>query len=524
MFEHPNTLDDIRHIKTGRSSLENFIKIHYPEFYHHLQKNFTFAQSFQEKVYDFYNDITEHPKCIICGGAVKFHGYTKGYSTHCCAGCKAKDKAVSDNIREGLVRCYGEDFGKIMTDKCRSTCLEMYGDEHYNNPEKRISTCRERYGCDSVLESQEIQEKIKNKCRELCGTEYWLGSEDRKKRNNEIVKKSQDTCVELYGSTSATKSPEVKLKISNTVHDRYGVDWACQRKEIRGKYGSRSKTNNIFAKLLSQYNINFEQEYVIGSYIYDFKIGNVLVEINPSTTHNVTWSPYGQSKINKSYHILKTLNAESNGYRLIHVWDWDDKDLIIRQLLPKSTTIYARECYIKEASKRDCDDFLRYNHLQGTCKGQTIRLGLYDKNSNLVQIMTFGKSRYNKNFEFELLRLCTSTGYTVLGGTEKIFKFFVKKYNPKSIVSYCDRSKFTGNVYKKLGFELHKSEPVKHWYNIKTKKHVTSTFLVKNGVDRILGTSYGKGSSNSDIMRSLGFVEINDCGQDRWELLNIPSS
>ena len=526
MFEYPNTLDDIRHIKTGRSSLENFIKIHYPWFYLYLQKNFQFAHTFQEKVYDFYNNITESPKCAVCGGAVKFHGYTKGYSTHCCAGCKAKDKAVSDKIREGLVLRYGENFGKIMTDKCRSTCLEIYGDRHFNNPEKRISTCRERYGCDSVLESSDIQEKIKNKCKELYGTEYWLGSEDRKRRNSEIVKKSQDTCMEMYGTTSATKSPEVKLKISNTVHDRYGVDWACQRKEIHGDWGSRSKTNNEFAKLLSSHNIDFEQEFVIGSYIYDFKVGNILVGINPSATHNITWSPYGTHygtpKKDKTYHLHKTLNAEQAGYRVLHVWDWDRKDLIvISQLLPKTSTVYARDCVVKEVTKNECDEFLKENHLQGTCNGQSIRLGLYDKNFKLVQIMTFGKSRYSKNYEFELLRLCTSTGYVVLGGSEKIFRFFIKKYNPKSIISYCDRSKFTGDVYKKLGFVHHKSDPTKHWYNIKTKKHITNTYLLKNGADRLLGTSYGKGSSNDDIMKSNGFVEIYDCGQDKWVWENI---
>ena len=255
---------------------------------------------------------------------------------------------------------------------------------------------------------------------------------------------------------------------------------------------------------------------MIGSYIYDFKIGNILVEINPSATHNVTWSPYGTQKKDKSYHLHKTLNAEQDGYRVIHVWDWDNKDLIINQLLSKTNVVYARECVIREVSKRECDGFLKVNHLQGTCNGQSIRLGLYDKNSNLVQIMTFGKSRYNKNYEYELMRLCTNTGCVVLGGSEKIFSFFIKRYKPKSIISYCDRSKFTGEVYKKLGFILHKSEPVKHWYNIKSKKHITNTHLLKNGVDRLLGTYYGKGISNEMVMRSNGFVEIYDCGQDKW--------
>lgn len=62
--------------------------------------------------------------------------------------------------------------------------------------------------------------------------------------------------------------------------------------------------------------------------------------------------------------------------------------------------------------------------------------------------MSFGKPRYNKNYECELLRLCTKNGYAVVGGAEKLFSYFVKTHNPKSVISYCDLSKFMGNVYK----------------------------------------------------------------------------
>mgnify|MGYP007037140579 CR=1 FL=1 len=82
--------------------------------------------------------------------------------------------------------------------------------------------------------------------------------------------------------------------------------------------------------------------------------------------------------------------------------------------------------------------------------------------------MTFGKPRYNKNYEYELIRYCSSKN--IVGGAEKLFNYFIKTYNPKSIISYCDWSKFNGDVYLKLGF-IYKSYSIgKHWYNIKTKK------------------------------------------------------
>ena len=95
--------------------------------------------------------------------------------------------------------------------------------------------------------------------------------------------------------------------------------------------------------------------------------------------------------------------------------------------------------------------------------------------------MTFGKPRYNKNYEYELIRYCSSK--KVVGGAEKLFNYFIKTYNPKSIISYCDWSKFNGNVYSKLGFKYKSYSICKHWYNTKTKKHITDNLLRQRGFD-----------------------------------------
>ena len=39
--------------------------------------------------------------------------------------------------------------------------------------------------------------------------------------------------------------------------------------------------------------------------------------------------------------------------------------------------------------------------------------------------------------------------------SEKLFKYFVNTYNPNSIISYCDFSKFRGVVYSNLGFDMY---------------------------------------------------------------------
>ena len=126
--------------------------------------------------------------------------------------------------------------------------------------------------------------------------------------------------------------------------------------------------------------------------------------------------------------------------------------------------------------------------------------------------MTFGKPRYNKKCDCELLRFCES--YMIVGGAEKLWRFFITNYNYKCIVSYCDLSKFSGTVYDKLKFKLSStSKPSRHWYNLRTKEHYTDNYIRQHGVDRIFGTDFGKGTSNEELMLTLNFLPVYDCGQ-----------
>lgn len=293
---------------------------------------------------------------------------------------------------------------------------------------------------------------------------------------------------------------------------------AIQTKKLKGTFivpNYNSKPNKSFAELLEYNHIKYEREYFTESYkfVYDFKVNDTLIEINPSYTHNSTYPSYNNdSPLDKNYHKDKSLSAISSGYRCIHVFDWDDKQKIINTLKSRDNQ-WARCCTVGIVNLDDEKEFLNKHHLQGYIHSE-VALGLYDK-GGLISIMTFSKPRYNKNFEWELLRYCSSKG--VCGGAEKLFKNFITQYNPHSIISYCDTAKFSGDVYYRLGFSLDKvNAPSKHWYNEKTGKHITDNLLRQRGFDQLFGTNYGRGTSNNQLMIDNGFVEIYDCGQSRF--------
>lgn len=452
-----------------------------------------------------------------------------------------------------------EEEKSLFNSKRKNTCTELYGIENYNNRAKAKQTCFEKYNVDNPSRCEETKAKIKNTLTlhhggytlssptlrklyintmsERYGVQNAMQSEEIKQKyeanylakhgvknpfNSETVRsKCKNTLFKRYGVTNPGQIESLKLqriskqKITTPINnlEKYGVPYTCMLPNVRAMSKNNSYPNNIFEQLLIQSNLSYEKEFPIQNRQYDFKVGNNLIEINPFATHNSTQGIYGQEGIDKYYHYNKTTLAKKAGYNCINIWDWDDQNKII-QLLSKREHIYARNCVVKEVSKFDCNNYLNTYHLQNTCNGQSIRLGLY-YSDELVFVMTFGKPRYNINYEYELIRLCSHK--YVIGGAEKLFSYFIKNYNPSSIVSYCDNSKFRGDVYYRLNFKLFtKGQPSKHWYNPKTKQHITDNLLRQRGFDQLFNMNYGKGTSNDELMKQHNFVEIYDCGQSTY--------
>lgn len=378
--------------------------------------------------------------------------------------------------------------------------------------QKRINTCIEKYGGPSPFSSKEIQDKRNKTVQDKYGVSN-VSKLDTVKNKIKLTHESRYGGIGWASDSGMTKYKE-------TLMEKYGVEYACQLPQcINANHGCNSGPNTNFENLCNDNNLIIDnKEFVINNFRYDFKIGNVLIEINPSYSHNSTFGFKNTvDPLNKDYHYNKSKIAINNGYRCIHVWDWDDPYKII-QLLKSKEKIFARKCQIKEVPKEETIYFINKYHLQNYIKDD-IRIGLYYENE-LISIMTFGKPRYNKKHQYELLRYCSSKN--IIGGAEKLFSYFIEKYNPDSIISYCDKSKFIGNVYKKLNFiSQGEPRPTRHWYNIKTKKHITDNLLRQRGFDQLFGTNYGKGTNNEQLMLENGFIEIYDCGQETFIWKNI---
>lgn len=234
---------------------------------------------------------------------------------------------------------------------------------------------------------------------------------------------------------------------------------------------------------------------------------NVAIEVNGTYWHN-------DSKADKKYHLMKTCLCEEKGIRLFHIFEneWYLKEDLVLQflhdiILKDARRVFARKCTVKEISNAEATSFLIENHLQGKDISK-VRLGLFYED-DLLEVATFCKSRFNKNYEWELSRLATKRGFEVVGGASKLLKYFERNYNPKNLISYADRAKMTGNIYGILGFTFQRfSDPNYVW--VKGKDVLTRYATQKH---KLLKEGYGDlGNTEEEIMRNRGYNRLYDCG------------
>lgn len=390
------------------------------------------------------------------------------------------------------------------------TCIKKYGVSRAWNNDKAKQTRLEKYGKGDAWNSKESHIK---------------SSITRAKNKNNKFKRMNE---ELLRYLNDNKNPKV-IDISKDLNIPYSTaSFFINEFNLKDYVDySSSRLETYFKDFLNKYSIEYIQNdrQQIKPKELDFYIPkvNLAIEINDIASHNSTLSFKNTSEIRPyNYHFNKTQLAKEKGIHLIHIFEYEmmDKDRYnkitsyIKSILNIDTIrVYARNCEVKEISSKEAREFLDIHHFQNY-SSSSIKLGLYHKDE-LVEVMTFGKPRFNKNYEYELIRLCTSSSYKVVGGSQKLFKYFLNKYNPKSIISYCDISKFTGDVYEKLGFTLVEyTQPNYVWTNYVNTfpRYLTQKHKLKEMFND-LSDDYTEDSA----MMSHGYVKIYDCGNAKYE-------
>jgi hypothetical protein len=529
--------------KISKDNTNRYFKNHFPNEYNQLldltkelekfnsETNKNKKISIFERIYFIKNNLSDRPKCKCCqtNYVCGFNKQLNEYKKWCSPKCQSSDKDCLNKVKQTKQLKYGnENYSGC--EKARQTrLLKNNGKWHSDEFSAKLKEINKNK---TLLDKQKLVEKVKKTKLERYGIANF-----NNKDKNKITRKTN-----FYNKF---------LLLNEYIYPMFSLDEYINSNKNTILLWKCKKCNSIFK---SKFNYNFKQdnfehyvrcltcfphqEYKVSYKEKDINEFIQLLNINTISNSRSIISPleldiyipekklaiefdglYWHSELNKEkdYHLNKTELCEKQGIQLIHIFEdeWENKQEIVKSRLKNllgiyDKTIYARNCEVKIVDKNISKQFQNENHIQGNVRS-LINIGLY-YNNELISLMTFGKSRFNKKYKYELLRFCNKLGYHIPGSASKLLKYFERNYKPKSLISYADRRWSRGNVYEKLGFKMIGKSKPNYWYlspinlsresRIQYQKHKLKNILEK----------FDETLSESENMKLNGYNRIYDCG------------
>lgn len=283
----------------------------------------------------------------------------------------------------------------------------------------------------------------------------------------------------------------------------------------------------IIINILKKYNIP-ESEYIVnkplnknGTYINEIDIYlpnyNLAIEYNGLAYHS-TPNCYGKT-LNKNLHQIKYDKCQQIGIHLFYFNTYDIQNkiqliesMIVNKLHKTPTKIFARKCNIRHVDNEEAKLFLNKNHLQGSRNSFT-KLGLY-YDDKLIAYMAF-------DFKHELVRYCQEIFTNVIGGFNKLLKYYIKTYKPQQIYTFSDNMYSSGHVYKNNGFQILYKQDVKYKYVKKGEynKLYPRQYFMKNNIksgNNPLNLIFYDNRTEEEIANKNNYYRYYDAGKVKW--------
>ena len=384
-----------------------------------------------------------------------------------------------------------EEFKRLCSEHTLSEVATYYG-----RNVSTIGNCRRQLGISKPSDRIDID-------NEAIKSDY-----DNGLTINQIAEKyscSHDTVTKRLKSMGIANSRAegIKRHFLPTYDERWegikadldaGFSWTF----VRDKYHMRAENLN---KLISD-----NKHYSVDDDIAE-------LEVNPVMTHSVD-TKIGVS--DKKYHQEKSLLAESKGVGLVHLYEYEQRNVdymtkLEHFLFDDGVRVGARKCELREVSAKDANKFFKEWHFLGEVIGAKWLYGLY-WNGELVSCVAVGKARYGDG-DWELLRYCVRSNINVIGGFAKLLKKLREVLGCGRLVSYMDMNKrFTSdNVYERNGFTLDGvTVPDYVWSTYNGEKVMKRYQCQKSKIDD------GSGRSETEIMRGRGYYRVFGAGNKKY--------
>jgi hypothetical protein len=460
-----------------------------------------------EEKYCKKNNISAKPKCssVGCDNALRFVNSTRGYGKFCCIQCSGKTNFRNQSKLNSVK--ISKDHWTVY-EKHNADIIRMYVYE--NMTIRNISKSYDNITYNTVRNILLKNGVILRHLKKYDHKERWFGDNPKAKlllnKKTFIGKNPHELMRELGVSKNS-------IHVYARYHDiPYPNNKSTSKPENELYEFLMCTTDNIIVK---------SSRTIIPPLELDLFIPELKIAIEYD---GIYWHLEQMGK-NKNYHLNKTNMCEKLGIKLFHIFEneWIDttKQKIWKSILKsnfgKNDRIYARKCEIRELGKTETLYFLSENHLQGGNLYHTKCFGLIYQNE-IVSLMSFGKSRFNKRYEWEILRFCNKIGTNVTGGASKLLKRFKSECNPNSLISYCDKRYSNGNLYEKLNMIPIKDSPPNYFYNFRNVELKSRHQFQKHKLSKIFD-NFDPAKTEYENMLENGYDRIWDCGNKiyTWE-------
>jgi len=486
-------LDSLLLVDGQLSKKEQLIIIYntYPKSYKPLLKRMNITEWEGEELYLALGN--KKGVCAVCDKDTAFKQISHGYYEYCSCSCRAKDKESFKNGTTPNAIKKRKDFHESLTEGEKTSRFS-----------KIVSAKREKYGqsmqdMDKQLArlDKEFIEKQGQYTYDLC-----------------MSSKLQDMLDNLT-FTHTCELLDVTVEILDGFMKRHNIikpkgTWYCKSRTELGllnfiKSNYKGKIRSGDRKLIAPYELDI--------FLPELKIA---IEFCGSYWH----SPDNkQTNRDKKYHQMKWQMCADKGVTLITIFDtmWSNKKDIVKgrllNMLGMSERIYARKTSCINIDSKTASKFINDNHIQGFC-GSSDYVGMF-LNGELIGCMTFKKPRYDKSYDYEIIRSCTKIGLSVVGGVSKMLSHFKKSHAHASILSYSDNAYGLGKTYEKIGFTFHSVSPASYrYFNTKDSDDTLSRSQCMKHI--LVRQGYDENKTEKEIMNERGYYRIYDCGVTKW--------
>ena len=453
------------------------------------------------------NNFNDIPKCKTCGKEIPLkiefankrypEGYVKKYCSLKCFNNnpevkrkasereKARAKERLEKRKKTIEKLYGTWENRPGKDNLKKASEKLK--EEIIKEKRKIKTIKtnvKKYGKEWPAQTEEFQEKRQKTNISKYGVKNPIilyGDKGREIYKKEVIFKKYN-----FNDEKIKNWDNKEFWIKNFIlNDKINIKKALDYFKINNymvvynhfknlldedfyKYSTRSQyEEEIYEFLKSIYSgeVIRNDKKVIAPYELDFFVPEKKLAIE---FDGLFWHSQGLINLRdidfKFYHLEKTKACEAKDINLLHIFEneWLDpikqdiwKSIIGYKLGIVKQRYFARKLKIFTVDNKIANNFFELNHIQGAAPSK-VRLALTDGNYQVISMMTFAKPRYNKDYEWELIRFASLKYSSCVGCAQKLFKYFIKVYKPKNIISYANR-RFAfskRNLYLSLGFKF----------------------------------------------------------------------